>query len=240
MYFRYFVIISPCKRVGTLHLNKLESQSPKDALYQVWLKLAHWFWSNFFFYFLMNFRYFSIAIYKRVWPFIITNFNFLLPKMHCAKSGWNFPSNSGEEDFFYKSLKKVWLKLTQWFWRRRFSNFVNVFSLFRFYLPLKRTWPFIWTILKDALSQVWLKLSQWFWRRGFQISSMYFRYFVIISSWALPFYFNKLEFPLPKDDFCQVWLKLVQWFLSRRFFNFVNVFSLFVITPLGKGRGPSF
>ena len=31
------------KRVA-LHLNKLESPSPKDALFQVWLKLAQWFW----------------------------------------------------------------------------------------------------------------------------------------------------------------------------------------------------
>ena len=29
---------------GALHLNKLESPSPKDALCQVWLKLAQWFW----------------------------------------------------------------------------------------------------------------------------------------------------------------------------------------------------
>ena len=27
--------------------------------------------------------------------------------------------------------------------RRRFLNFVNVFSLFRNYLPLKKAWPFI-------------------------------------------------------------------------------------------------
>ena len=27
-----------------LQLNKLESPSPKDALCQVWLKLAQWFW----------------------------------------------------------------------------------------------------------------------------------------------------------------------------------------------------
>ena len=34
--FCYFGIISPWKRA--------ESQSPKDALCQVWLKLASWFW----------------------------------------------------------------------------------------------------------------------------------------------------------------------------------------------------
>ena len=44
MHFRYFVIISPWKREGrALHLNKLESPSPKDALCQVWLKMAQWF-----------------------------------------------------------------------------------------------------------------------------------------------------------------------------------------------------
>ena len=36
--------------------------------------------------------------------------------LHCAKFGYNWPSGSGEEFFFY--------------------NFVNVFLLFRNYLPL--------------------------------------------------------------------------------------------------------
>ena len=40
MYFRYFVIFSPLEKGGALHLNKLESPSPKDALWQVWLNLA--------------------------------------------------------------------------------------------------------------------------------------------------------------------------------------------------------
>ena len=44
MYFHYFVIISPWKKGGALHLNKLESPSPKDALCRDWLKLAQWFW----------------------------------------------------------------------------------------------------------------------------------------------------------------------------------------------------
>ena len=43
MYFHYFVIISPWKKGRFLHLKKLESPSPKDALWQVWLKLTQWF-----------------------------------------------------------------------------------------------------------------------------------------------------------------------------------------------------
>ena len=31
---------------GALHLNKLESRSPNDALYQVWLKVANWLWRS--------------------------------------------------------------------------------------------------------------------------------------------------------------------------------------------------
>ena len=33
------------------------------------------------------------------------------------------------------ALRQIWLKLAQWFWRRRFLNFVNVFSFFRNYFP---------------------------------------------------------------------------------------------------------
>mgnify|MGYP003691595853 CR=1 FL=1 len=36
------------------------------------------------------------------------------------------------------ALCQVWLKLAKWFWRRRFFNFVNVFSLFFNYLPLEK------------------------------------------------------------------------------------------------------
>ena len=32
----------PLKKGGNLHLNTLESPQPKDALCQVWLKLAQW------------------------------------------------------------------------------------------------------------------------------------------------------------------------------------------------------
>ena len=41
-----------------LHLNKIESHSPKDALYQVCLKLAKWFWRRGFFNFVNVFSVF--------------------------------------------------------------------------------------------------------------------------------------------------------------------------------------
>ena len=40
MYFRYFVIISPLKKGGALHLKTPEFPSPKDALCQVLVEIA--------------------------------------------------------------------------------------------------------------------------------------------------------------------------------------------------------
>ena len=44
--FPYYTCI-PLEKGGALHLNKLESPSSKDALNQVQLKLAEWFWRRF-------------------------------------------------------------------------------------------------------------------------------------------------------------------------------------------------
>ena len=41
--FSKFCNYLPLEKGTALHLNKLESPSPKDALCQVWLKLALWF-----------------------------------------------------------------------------------------------------------------------------------------------------------------------------------------------------
>ena len=140
----------PLENGGTLHLNKLEPPSPKDALCQVWLKLAQWFWRRRF----LNF----VNVFS---PFC----NYLPLKksrvLHLNKIESPSPKDA---------LCQVWLKMAQWFLRRRFLNFVNVFSLFRNYLPLEKGGALHLNKLesrsaKDALCQVWLKLAQWFWRR---------------------------------------------------------------------------
>ena len=70
--------------------------------------------------------------------------------MFCAKIGGNLPSASHQQ---------------------RFLNFVNVFSLFR-YFPWEKGMALLWKKLefpsqKDALCQVWLKMAMWFWRARF-------------------------------------------------------------------------
>ena len=90
----------PLEKGGALHLNKLEFHSPKDALCQVWLKLAQWFWRKRFLNFINVFLLFrNYLLLKKGGPFIWTNLNPLHPRMLCAKFGWNWPSGSGEKDF---------------------------------------------------------------------------------------------------------------------------------------------
>ena len=149
----YLVIISPPTRAGpAIHLNILESPSPKDALCQVWLMLAQWFWRRRF----LNF---------------VTVFSLFRSYLPLEKGG-ALQLNKLESPSLKDTLCQIWLKLAQLFWRRRVLNFINVFSLFRYYLPLekggalrlkKRESP----SPKDALCQIWLKLAWWFWRRRF-------------------------------------------------------------------------
>ena len=144
-----------------LHLNKLKSPSPKYALYKIRLQLAQWFWRRRLLIFVnVNSLFRTHLPLEKCGPFIWTNLNSFLPRMLCAKFGWNWNSVS-EEDLSislfrnYITLEKggvlhlnkresplpkeafyqMWLKLVQWSWRI-FLNFLNVFSLFCNYLPL--------------------------------------------------------------------------------------------------------
>ena len=65
------------------------------------------------------------------------------------------------------ALCQVSLKLAQWFWKRGFFNFVNVFSQIYNYLPLEKGGAIHLNKLKtpslrDTLCQVWLKLAPCF------------------------------------------------------------------------------
>ena len=72
---------------------KVESYSLKNALCQVWLKLAQWFWRGRFLNFVTEFSYFVIiSPWKMLRPF------HLHPRMLCVKIGWNWISSFREEN----------------------------------------------------------------------------------------------------------------------------------------------
>ena len=61
------------------------------------------------------------------------------------------------------AMCQVWLKLAQWFWRKSFFSFVNVFLLLGNYLPFRKGWALYCEKLessapKNALCEVLLKL----------------------------------------------------------------------------------
>ena len=102
----------------TLHLNRLESHSPKDAFCQVWLTFDQW---------LMRRRFL-----KFVTAFLLFCNNLLLEKgmaLHLHQHKSLSPKDA---------LCQVWLKLAQWFWRIRFLNYINEFLLFHNYLPVEK------------------------------------------------------------------------------------------------------
>ena len=81
---------------------------------------------------------------NRSWYCIWTHLNLLHAGMLCAKFSWNWPCGSWEED---------WL------------NFINLFSLFCYFLPWKRACFHLNKLYfhssKDTLHQVW-----WNWSSG--------------------------------------------------------------------------
>ena len=46
IYFQYVLLLSPFDKGHGPSLNKLESSSPRNALWQVYLKLTRWFWGS--------------------------------------------------------------------------------------------------------------------------------------------------------------------------------------------------
>ena len=94
--------------------------------------------------------------------------------------------------------------------------YVNVFSVFRYYLPLEKGRALHLKELeshspKDALCRVWLILEKILKNFVFSLSRFYFP---VEKGGAL--HLNKLKSPSPKNALCQVWLKLIQWFWRRR------------------------
>jgi hypothetical protein len=66
-------------------------------------------------------------------------------------------------------LYQVWLKLVQWFPRRRFLKTFSEFLLFCYYLPLGKG---VVLHFVHWLCQLWLKLAKWFLRRSRKCNSL--------------------------------------------------------------------
>ena len=127
-----------------LYSNKLETDSPNDALCQVLLKLAHWFWGRFF-----NF------------VNILLPFCYYLPLEKNVGLYLNKTESTPSKD----ALCLVWLKFAHWFSRGRCCDY-NVFKLFHYYLHWERKWPFIRKNLKLLHPRMLCNEFGWTWPCG--------------------------------------------------------------------------
>ena len=180
MFFRYFIITSPWKRVGPFIWKNL------NPLPQMMLCAKFdWNWpggsgEEDFLISSMYFRYYLIiSPWKRAGAFIWTNLNPLHPRMLFIKFGWNWPSGSGEHDFLISSMS---------------------YRCFVIISPWKRAGSFFWTNLNPLHPRMHCTKFGWNWHSGsgeedFLISSMHFRYYIIISPWKRvgPFIWTNLN-----------------------------------------------
>ena len=137
IYFSYYL---PLEKGLTPHFNKHDFTSPKDALCQVWLKLALWF---------LRRRFLKLVNVFSLFPYYL-------------------PLEMGEvlQECFVLSLVKIGSVVL----KKKILKFVNVISLLPYYFPFEKGVALYLNKLespsqKDALCQVWLKLAVWFLRR---------------------------------------------------------------------------
>ena len=132
-----------------------------ETSWQVWLKFVQWFWRRRFFIF------FNVLLFHSNLPFEKRM------TLHLNKLKFFSPKNA---------LCQVWLKLDQWFWRRRFLIF-SMYCYFILISPLKKEWP----------------LAKWFWN----ILSN-FRYSFVIS------FLGYLPLEKAGPSFEQTWIPFTQ------------------------------
>ena len=94
-------------------------------------------------------------------------------------------------------------------------NFVNIFKLFRYHLPLEKDlalhlYKLEFPSHKVALYQDSSKLTKWFWRSFVNVYLIFPNYLLLEKGVAL--YLKKLESFSTKVALCQVWLKLAHCF----------------------------
>ena len=133
---------------------------------------------------------------------------------------------------------QVWLKLVQWFLRRWFLNFVNVFYCFVLISIGKGLGP--------SFEQTWIPLPKWclvpslvkistvvLKKKNLKISLMYFHYFVIISPWKI----KDWTLHLNKESL----VKIGTLVLEKKIFNSCQyIFTISQLYSLVKGHGHSF
>jgi hypothetical protein len=138
----HFCNYFPFEEDLALYLNNLEFPLPEDNLYQVWFKLASWFWRRFFF---------NINTCKYGFPYCV-------PTRPPGTMMWTILNQH-----YIRKLLSKWPILAQWFWRKIIIWPPPQFCIFVIISALKKTWPFIWTIYNFLYPRMICTKFDWNW-----------------------------------------------------------------------------
>ena len=150
MNFSLFQNNLPLEKGGALHLNKLESPSPKDGLCQVWSKLAQWFWRRGFFKESgrIRRRFGRNVAYNKGWKIIDDSYAFsnairLIVFLITGK--------------LVKFYKNVFCFFKIWFWIGQYDQFHTIID--KFYFVLEEFWC-LWVLSPRIWNVIWMHLSK--------------------------------------------------------------------------------
>ena len=110
------------------------------------------------------------------------------------------------------TLCQVRLKLVQWFWRRRFLKFVNLFSLFRYYLPLEKGVALYWINVNPLHPRMLFAIFICHWSSGsgdFVCVGFFRSYWRIIHSYGDVMHHYRWK--AANYDLCLVLIAIEQW-----------------------------
>ena len=148
-----------------LHLNNFQSPPPKDALCQIWLKLAQQFWRRKYINFVDELSLFHdyLPLEKGgIVPILVEIGHMVLLKKRLGppfKQTW-IPLTQG--------LCQVWLKSPS---GSREEDFLIASMYFRYFViisPWKRVGPFIWTNLNSLHPRMHCVKYGWNWLGGLE------------------------------------------------------------------------
>ena len=149
------------------------------------------------------------------------------------------------------NLCQVWLKMAQWFFRRRFLKVLHVFLLFTNSIisPMRRVWPFIWTNLNPLHPRMLCAKFGWSWTSGsgwriiFKVFNIFLQFTIIFPlRRAWPFIWTNLN-PLHPRMLCAKfgwnWPSGSGEYLEKFFFLIISHFGTGVALHLNKIELPS-
>ena len=131
------------------------------------------------------------------------------------------------------------VEIDQWFWKRKYLNFINVLSLFPNISPWKKERPFMWTNLNSLHPRMLCAQFGWNWPKGSWEEEFlnFFNVFSIFRNSLLGPSFEQTWILYTKGCFVPSLVEIGPVVLEKKIFKFCQcIFAISQLSTLGKGR----